>query len=102
MIHDRPWQALGSLGLRGSLPIVGGAIGLGSATCPKPGQEYGNCGLGELIIGAAAGAVLAMALDDSLLAWKQPRADAPVQARLSLAPVVSTDGRRELRVFGTF
>ncbi|MES1186211.1 MAG: hypothetical protein ABUL60_20525 [Myxococcales bacterium] len=103
LIHHRPWQALGSLGLRAGLPVVGGALGLASATCPPPGGgDYGNCGLGELILGAAAGTVLAIALDDSILAWEKSAGDSSSQARLGLTPVVSSDGRRELRVFGTF
>lgn len=103
LIHHRPWQALGSFGLRAGLPFLTGTIGLVSQTCPPPdGSEYGNCGLGGLIAGVAVGAVLAMVLDDSLLAWERPRVDVAPQARLSLAPVVASDGRRELRLLGTF
>lgn len=103
LIHHHPWQALGSLGLRGGLPVLGGAIGLASATCPPPGGgDYGDCGLGQLILGAAAGAVIAIAIDDGLLAWEKPSRDEVARARFGLSPVVSSDGRRELRVFGTF
>lgn len=101
-LHDRKWQALGSFGMRGGLPIVGGLIGLNAATCPPPTGDYGNCGLPELLLGAAAGAVVAMALDASLFAWETPRKDQKPQATLGLSPVLSSDGRRELRVFGTF
>ena len=103
LIHRQYWRGLGSLGLRAGLPIVGGAIGLGSATCPPPGGgDYGNCGLGELIVGAAAGTVLAIVLDNSLLAWEPNQDEADKVARLGVAPVVGSDGRRELRLFGTF
>lgn len=102
LLHQRPWQALGSLGLRAGLPVLGGAVGLGAATCPPATGDYGNCGLPELLMGAIAGTLVAVALDASLLAWDSPRSDAPTQGRLGIAPVVSSDGRRELRVFGTF
>jgi hypothetical protein len=102
LLHDRPWHALGSFGLRGSLPVVGGALGLAAATCPPPNGDYGNCGASQLLAGAVAGAVLAMLIDDSLLAWDRPHRDAKPQARLGLTPVVSIDGSRELRVYGTF
>jgi hypothetical protein len=101
-LHGRRWQALGSFGMRGSLPVVGGLIGLNAATCPPPTGDYGNCGLPELLLGAAAGAVVAMALDASLFAWETPKQDQKPQATLGLSPVLSSDGRRELRVFGTF
>jgi hypothetical protein len=101
-LHGRKWQALGSFGMRGGLPVVGGLIGLNAATCPPPNGDYGNCGLPELLLGAAAGAVVAMALDASLFAWETPREDGKPQATLGLSPVLSSDGRRELRVFGTF
>jgi hypothetical protein len=103
LVHGHPWKALGSLGLRGGLPVLGGAIGLASATCPPPGGgDYGNCGLGELVMGAAAGVVMALVIDDGFLTWEKPARDEVSQARLGLTPVVSSDGRRELRVFGTF
>jgi hypothetical protein len=102
LLHDRPLQALGSFGLRGGLTLFGGALGLASATCPPPDGEYGNCGLGPLIMGAAAGTIVAMVLDDTLLAWEKPAAGAASQARLGITPFVSKDGHRELRVFGTF
>lgn len=103
LIHRHPWQALGSFGMRAGLPIVSGALGRLTETCPPPdGSDYGNCGLGGLLIGASAGALLAIVLDNSLLAWEQPRSEVEEQASFGLAPVVSSDGRRELRVIGTF
>jgi hypothetical protein len=102
LIHRQPWHALGSLALRGGLPLMGGALGLTSATCPPPEGDYGNCGALPMIVGAAAGAVLAIVLDSTVLAWDRPRDDASSQARFGLSPVVARDGRRELRVFATF
>lgn len=100
--HRQPWQALGSLGLRVALPAIGGASGLSLATCPHPGEEYGNCGMLELMIGASTGAVVAMVLDASLLAWESPKSGERSGTQLGVTPVMSRDGRRELRVFGTF
>lgn len=101
LVHRHPWHALGSLGMRAALPALGGAVGLGMAACPPPSGDYGNCGMGGLIIGAATGALVAIALDTSVLAWESPRGRAKTGARLGISPVVST-GRRELRIFGTF
>lgn len=101
LFHRHPWHALGSLGMRAALPALGGAVGLGLASCPPASGDYGNCGMGELIIGAATGALVAIALDTSVLAWESPRRGTNAGARLGISPVVST-GRRELRVFGTF
>jgi hypothetical protein len=45
-IHHHRWQAMGSLGLRGGLPTLGGAMA-------------------ELRVGAAAGTIVAMVIDDA-------------------------------------
>ncbi len=102
LLHDKPWHALGSFGMRGALPALGAVLWSATVTCPPPGQEYGKCGTGPLIFGAAAGALVAMALDATLLRWERPRVEAQSQASLGLAPVVSTNGGRELRLVGTF
>lgn len=102
LVHDRPWAALGSLGMRGALPILGAVAWRGAVTCPPPGEEYGSCGTGPILFGLAAGAVAAMALDATLLAWDRPEREAAPGARLGLAPVISRDGQRELRLVGTF
>jgi hypothetical protein len=102
LIHREPWRALGSLGLRAGLPVVGGAIGIGIfATCPPPDGEYGNCGLGELIIGVATG-VLAASLIDGLALARESR-KVPGKLALSLTPFISPDGTTsELRLRGQF
>ncbi|HYQ15201.1 MAG TPA: hypothetical protein VEQ58_05580 [Polyangiaceae bacterium] len=102
LVHHRPWQALGSFALRGGLPVVGGALGMSLATCPPPTGDYGNCGLPELLMGAAAGALVAVALDASLLAWETRPREERGQARFGVVPVLASEGRRELRVFATF
>jgi hypothetical protein len=102
LIHREPWRALGSFGLRAGLPVLGGAIGIGLvATCPPAQGDYGNCGLGELIIGMAAGVVAASLIDGLALARESP-ASSP-NLRLSLTPFISPDGTtRELRLRGSF
>jgi hypothetical protein len=106
LFHRQPWHALGSLGMRVALPAFGGGIGMGLAQCPPPTGDYGNCGVGELFFGAAVGALAAIAVDASLVAWESPKVSArpatSTGAHIGLSPVVSTDGHRELRLFGTF
>ena len=102
LVHDRPWHALGSLGMRGALPFLGAVAWRATVTCPRPGEDYGNCGTGPIVLGLAAGALAAMALDATLLAWDTPKREAPSRARLGLAPVLSRDGQRELRLVGSF
>lgn len=102
LIHGQPGHALGSLGLRGGLPILGALAWRSTVTCPAPGEEYGNCGLGPIVLGFAAGAVAAMALDATLLAWDRPERETPKQARLGLAPMFSRDGQRAVHLVGTF
>lgn len=100
--HHKPWHALGSLGLRGSLPFAVAFFTESSASCPPPNQDYGSCGQGDLIGGALTGAVLAIVIDTIVLSWEARREEAPTTARLGLVPVVSTEGRRELRLVGAF
>lgn len=102
LMHDQPWHALGSLGLRGSLPFLGALAWRATVTCPPPNGDYGSCGTGPILFGFAAGALAAMALDATVLAWDRPQREATPRATLGLAPVLSMDGRRELRVVGTF
>jgi len=64
MRHHRYGRALASLGLRVGLPITAGIIGARSAQC---GADSIACGVGELGLGMVIGAVLASALDTTLL-----------------------------------
>ena len=103
LLHHRSLRALGSFGLRIALPVVGGMLGSATATCPPPTGDYGNCGVGELVLGAGVGFVLAIALDAGALAWDEPKRKEPSSARWGLGPTISSDGKRgEVRVFGTF
>jgi hypothetical protein len=103
-MHERPAAAAGSLGLRLVLPVLGGLIGSGLAQCPPPPpQDYGNCGLPELVMGVGVGSLAAIAVDAGVLAWAPVKEEAPAAPRLGFAPVISNDGKRgEVRVFGTF
>jgi hypothetical protein len=102
LAHRQPWQALSSLGLRVALPAVGAGAGLSMASCSESGENSGECGLAAAILGTAIGAVGAMVLDASLLAWEPPKTRERSGTQLGLAPIMTSDGRRELRVVGTF
>jgi hypothetical protein len=102
LIHEEPWRALGSLGLRTGLPVLGGLFGRGFlASCPPPDGDYGSCGLGELAVGVATGMLAATLIDGFALARESPK---PAQRlTLSLTPFVSSDGTAaELRIQGQF
>jgi hypothetical protein len=101
LIHKEPWRALGSLGLRTGLPALGGAMGVGVfATCPPPGGEYGNCGLGEFVVGVSVGVLAASLIDGGAVARKSAK---PRGVALSLTPFISADGTgHELRLRGEF
>ena len=103
LVQRRPWHALASLGMRGGLPIVG-AVVWEAVSCPSSSRERSSvqCGMFPLLFGLTAGALAAMALDASLLAWDRASRATPTSARLMLAPVLSNDGQRELRLIGTF
>ena len=102
LIHREPWRALGSFGLRTGLPVLGGAIGIGLvASCPPAGGDYGNCGLAELIVGAAMGVIAASLIDGLALAHESR--EEPNNLRFSLTPFISPDGTtRELRLRASF
>jgi hypothetical protein len=102
LVHREPWRALGSFGLRVGLPVLGGAIGTGLiATCPPAEGDYGNCGIAELLLGAAAGVLAASLIDGLALARESPPSSPNL--RLSLSPFISPDGTiRELRLRGSF
>jgi hypothetical protein len=102
LIHHEPWRALGSFGLRAGLPVLGGAIGTGLiASCPPAEGDYGNCGLGELLMGVATGVIVASLIDGLALARESPKETPNVT--LSLTPFISPDGTtRELRLRGSF
>jgi hypothetical protein len=63
--------ALGSLLLRTALPAAG--LGIGAATAGDCYDEELFCGLGNMLVGAAIGAGIAIAVDYKLLAVKTLR-----------------------------
>jgi hypothetical protein len=105
IVHGRPGAATGSVLLRLGLPVVGGLVGDRLATCPPPSGDYGNCGLGEIVVGFLGGIVAASVIDATALSWEDPspKIEAPPGPTLGFAPVLSSDGKHgELRMFGTF
>ena len=105
ILHGRPGAAAGSVFLRLGLPIVGGLVGDRLATCPPPTGDYGNCGLGEIIVGFLGGIVAASVVDATALSWEKPSAatEAPTGPTWGVAPVLSADAKHgELRLYGTF
>src|SRR6188768_4174874 len=99
-VHERPFVAVGSLGLRLAGPALGGLLGVAFAECPAPeATEYGSCGMTQMAMGASVGALAAIILDATLLGWSSAKVEAPATPRLGFAPVISNDGKRgELRV----
>jgi hypothetical protein len=80
--HGRYGVALGSLGLRVGLPVLGGLVTWKMAGCA--GGDL--CGLAA-IPGAVFGAASAIAIDASALAWERLGAERPSDS--SSAPSVS-------------
>jgi hypothetical protein len=102
ILHHRPLNAVGSVGLRLALPALGALIGAGAATCPPAHGDYGNCGTSQAVVGLGAGIVSASIIDASV-SWEKPKPEAPGAAQLGFAPAIASDGKHgELRVFGTF
>jgi hypothetical protein len=100
LFHGEPWRALGSFGLRLGLPVVGGAVGVGLFASCSGTRSDGNCGLGQIVGGFAAGVLAASLIDGLLVARESAR---PSGVALSLAPFISADGStRELRLRGQF
>ena len=104
-INHHPLGALGSIGLRLALPTLGAAIGAGAANCSADHQEGSLCPLSQLVLGVGVGALAAIALDASVLAWTRApeHADATTLSGLGIAPMIASDGKSgELRIFGSF
>lgn len=99
----QPGRGLGSIAMRVSLPFVGGVIGAESASCHASSDESGYCGVGEAALGVGLGALTAIALDASVLAWAPMKEEGNAEASFGFAPVIAKDGKSaELRVFGRF
>jgi hypothetical protein len=94
--HQRYGRALGSLAKRRGLPILGGAIGAGTANCPPDGFL---CGLSEMGMGMVVGGVVASAVDTALLSGPAtprtadedaaPRPARPTPPAATFAPTVA-------------
>jgi hypothetical protein len=92
VIHDRPGAAVGSLGLRLALPIIGAAVGAGAANCSKDHEMF--CGLGEVAVGFMIGATAAVVIDASVLAHETVVDEEPVPSwTLRVSPVVDPNRR---------
>ena len=105
VLHGRPGAAVGSVFLRVGLPILGGIVGERTATCLPGNRDYGNCGMGQAILGFLGGVVMASVIDAAMLSWESPSAKPKAAAgpTLGFAPVLASDGKHgELRLFGTF
>jgi hypothetical protein len=112
--HDHPWRGLGSLGLRLGLPAIGLAVGAMVAPTvagDHPNDTTGAGAVSEMIagglVGAGIGAVAAMAIDASVLAWDSgpaaPRDSSRAQSFARIAPNVGVTPRgASVGLAGTF
>ena len=93
LAHGEPVRALGSLALRGGLPILTGVVGSQLENC-TPSSDF--CGLGGAVLGGMAGLVTAMVIDSAVLANER------VVVHSSRVPVVGvvSDGKRTLLTAG--
>lgn len=102
--HDRPWHALGSLGLRATTPLLGAGIGeaIASANC----DGRGLCGIGAGTVGAIIGAGAAVAIDAAFLAHErvadEPTAAAAAGVHWSALAAPRKEGGFDVGVGGTF
>lgn len=109
MVHlanGQPGRALGSLALRGGLPLLGAFGLLATAHCGGNSEEL--CGLGQFLVGGLAGFALAEIIDVAVLAWKDGADESrpPTRAHKSfeIAPSVaaSANGAMGFGVVGRF
>ena len=91
LTHDNGWQALGSLALRGGLPVLAGAAGVALERCDNSDEED-FCGLSGAVLGGLAGMVSAMVIDSAALGWERVPAQAGEGPRLGVA----SDGKSTL------
>jgi len=95
LTRDNGWQALGSLLLRGGLPVAGGAAGVALERCDNSDEED-FCGLSGAILGGLAGVVSAMVIDSAVLGWER----APTQGGDGPRLGVASDGKSTLLTAG--
>jgi hypothetical protein len=96
LAHGRGWRALGSLMLRGGLPLTFGVIGANMEDCSPDASGDFTCGGAGAALGWLAGIGTAIALDAALLA------NEPEPAPAQHVPTVGffSDGRRTLVTTG--
>lgn len=95
LIHEHPGRALGSLALRGALPLTFGYIGAKAEDCEE-GEFF--CGVGGAVLGGLAGIVTAMVVDAAVLSYEE------VPAKTSSLPSIGvfSDGRRTMVTAGGY
>ena len=91
LTRDNGWHALGSLLLRGGLPVVAGAAGAALERCDADDDED-LCGVSGAFLGGLAGVVSAMVIDSAVLGWERPSALAGDAPQLGIA----SDGKSTL------
>lgn len=89
--YEGNWgRGLGSVGVRGGIPVVTGGIGL---LIDGAGCNGDGCGVPGAVVGVVVGVLGAIALDAAVLAWGP--------ASVKLTPRVAS-GRMELGLSGAF
>lgn len=82
LAHDNPGRAIGSLLLRGGLPIAFGAAGVGIEDCPDGGDF---CGLSGALYGGLVGALTAVVVDATLLSYEEVPVEESALPNIGLA-----------------
>jgi hypothetical protein len=105
--HGRPWTALGSLGLRLSVPIVGMFFGAQiDGSMPLKCSAMMDCEMSTtyLTAGGLIGAAAVSAIDASLLAFERvPEREVAASPAVTLSPVVAlTERGGRLGLLGSF
>jgi hypothetical protein len=92
--HDRGGAALGSLGLRFLLPVVGGLTTMATVSCDGGGHAAGAmyCLGSTFGAGALGGAVVASGLDAAFLGRERVTPGAPIIS-LRMAPLMDVSAR---------
>jgi hypothetical protein len=66
--HGNPVRGVGSFVMRGGLPFIFGAVGMGLEDCPS---DADFCGLGGAVLGGFVGILTAIAADAALLSYEE-------------------------------
>lgn len=70
LVQGRGRRALGSFALRAGAPLLVGGLGVMVTPCGPPGPDLGSCtrALAGAVVGSFVGAMMAIVLDDVVLA----------------------------------